>query len=86
MVLGGDHSVATGSISGVLKNYNDLKIIWIDAHADINTPLSSPSGNYHGMPVAHLLGLFPGKVHGFEWFDNIGPFIKRENITYIGLR
>lgn len=38
------------------------------------------------MPVAHLMNLFPGNVHGFEWFDKIGPFVKKENITYIGLR
>ena len=56
--MGGDHSIATGSISGVLKSYPDIKIVWVDAHADINTPEVSPSGNYHGMPVAHLLGLF----------------------------
>jgi arginase len=86
LILGGDHSLATGSISGLLKTYPDLKIIWVDAHGDINTPLISPSGNYHGMPAAHLLNLFPGKVFGFEWFDSIGPFLKKENICYIGLR
>jgi arginase len=70
LVLGGDHSIATGSISGLLSHYPDLKVVWVDAHADINTPLTSPSGNYHGMPVAHLTGLFPAKVTGFEWFDS----------------
>jgi len=60
--------------------------VWIDAHADINTPDISPSGNYHGMPVAHLLNLFPGKVFGFEWYDTLGPYLKPQDITYIGLR
>lgn len=59
LVIGGDHGLATGSISGVHDVYENLKIVWVDAHADINTPDISPSGNYHGMPMAHLLGLIP---------------------------
>ena len=60
LTLGGDHSIAIGSISGVLrycgKLQKDLGLIWIDAHADCNTPLTSPTGNIHGMPLAVLLG------------------------------
>ena len=70
----------------MLKHYNDLKIIWVDAHSDIHTPLTWIDGNYHGMPVGHLLNLFPGKVQGFEWYDSIGPYLNKDNITYIGLR
>merc|ERR1711874_95272 len=86
--LGGDHGIATGSISGVKAVYKDLKVIWIDAHADINVPEESPSGNYHGMPVAHLLGwIKKGYFPNFEWLeleDNL--MIKPEDIVYIGLR
>lgn len=84
LTLGGDHGVATGSISGLKSTYSDLKIIWVDAHADCNLPEDSPSGNYHGMPVAHLLGWIPEKsVPGFDWFK---PCIKPEDIVFIGLR
>jgi arginase len=84
LVLGGDHGLATGSISGMKAAHPDLKVVWIDAHADANTPEGSPSGNYHGMPVAHLLGwMGEGSVPGFDWFT---PNLKPEDIAYIGLR
>ena len=84
LTLGGDHGIATGSIAGVKASYPDLKIIWIDAHADANTPETSPSGNYHGMPVAHLLGWLGEKtVPGFDWFQ---PCLNSEDIVFIGLR
>lgn len=84
LTLGGDHGIATGSISGMKAVHPDLKIIWVDAHADCNVPEDSPSGNYHGMPVAHLLGWIPEKsVPGFDWFT---PCLKPEDIVYIGLR
>ncbi len=65
IVLGGDHSIAPGTVSGVAGN-RKIGVIWIDAHGDINTPQTSPSGNVHGMPLAALLGrepsaLLPGK-------------------------
>jgi arginase len=60
-VLGGDHSIAAGTVSGVAEFYRrhnqTIGVIWIDAHSDINTPATSPSGNVHGMPLAALLGL-----------------------------
>jgi arginase len=66
LVLGGDHSNAIGSISGALKAFGDeLAVLWIDAHADVNTPATTPSGNLHGMPMAALLGM-PSGTHGLS--------------------
>ena len=68
LVLGGDHSVAAGTVSGVAEFYRrhnqKIGVIWIDAHSDINTPETSPSGNVHGMPLAALLGLGSESVAG----------------------
>jgi len=84
LTLGGDHGLATGSISGVKAAFPDLKVIWVDAHADANTPDSSPSGNYHGMPVAHLLGwIKEGTCPGFDWFK---PCCSNLDFVFIGLR
>src|SRR5271154_2712924 len=73
LVLGGDHSVAAGTVSGVAKFFRrkgqKIGLIWIDAHTDINTPETSPSGNVHGMPLAALLGLGPeplASIFGFS--------------------
>jgi arginase len=61
IVLGGDHSISIGSISGALKaRAPGLAVLWIDAHMDLNTPSTTPSGNMHGMPLAALTGLKPG--------------------------
>ena len=66
LALGGDHSMAAGTVSGVAEFYRrqnqNVGLIWIDAHTDINTPESSPSGNVHGMPLAALLGLGPAEL------------------------
>lgn len=56
LVLGGDHSIAMGSVAGLFDAAGDAGVLWVDAHGDINTPATSPSGNVHGMPVATLLG------------------------------
>ncbi|MBI4051183.1 MAG: arginase [Elusimicrobia bacterium] len=87
VVLGGDHSLAMGSISGVAKHFRqkDKKIglIWMDAHGDMNTPASSPSGNVHGMPLAHVLGM------GDQRLANIGGFagkILSQNTCLVGTR
>jgi arginase len=56
LVLGGDHSIAMGTVAGLLDAWGDVGVLWVDAHGDINTPETSPSGNVHGMPVAVLLG------------------------------
>ena len=75
--LGGDHGISMATIAGVSQNVDDLQILWIDAHADVNTPKTSPSGNLHGMPVAHLMGLTDNKD-----FECLNPL----QINYIGLR
>src|SRR3954463_6380370 len=66
LVLGGDHSVGAGTVAGVAEFYRrqnqKVGLIWIDAHTDINTPESSPSGNVHGMPLAALMGLGPPEL------------------------
>ncbi|WP_268744580.1 MULTISPECIES: arginase [Sediminibacillus] len=83
LVLGGDHSIAIGSLAGIAKHYENLGVIWYDAHGDLNTADTSPSGNIHGMPLAVNLGL------GHERLTNIlgyQPKIKPENIVLIGAR
>jgi arginase len=87
LLLGGDHSLAAGSISGVSRFYRRQNqktgVLWIDAHSDINTPETSPSGNVHGMPLAALLGLGPellGNIYGYS------PKIDPENTVLIGVR
>lgn len=84
LMLGGDHSIAAGSIAAVLSARPDAFVIWVDAHADINTPESTDSGNIHGMPVA-LLAKLAGEVPGFEWMNDI-PTLRTDRIAYIGLR
>jgi len=85
LTLGGDHSFALGSISALLEKWEDLTIIWVDAHGDINTPQTSPTGNIHGMPVAFLLGLVGEDVPGLEWMRGL-PKLRPERICYVGLR
>ncbi|MFA9556637.1 arginase [Evansella sp. AB-rgal1] len=83
LVLGGDHSIAIGSLAGVANKYTNLGVIWYDAHGDLNTGESSPSGNIHGMPLAVSLGI------GHPSLTKIGgyaPKIKPENIVLIGAR
>jgi arginase len=87
LVLGGDHSLAAGSISGVAEYYRrqgqKIGLLWIDAHSDINTPETSPSGNVHGMPLAALLGLGPNDLGNiFDYSPKISP----ENTVLIGVR
>lgn len=84
LTIGGDHTIAIGSINGVL-NYNpETIVIWVDAHADINTQESSFTGNMHGMPVAYLTGL--EKIPNREKFKDIQPKLSFNNIVYIGIR
>ncbi|KAG9404368.1 Amino-acid acetyltransferase, mitochondrial [Aphanomyces cochlioides] len=87
LVLGGDHTIGAGSLAGILKVHPDAGIIWVDAHADINTPQTTESGNMHGMPISFLMqGLVdPARVPGFEWLVD-GPILKPEQLVYIGLR
>lgn len=83
LVLGGDHSSVLGTVKGVLNNYENPGIIYFDAHADINTAETSPTGNIHGMPIAALMGM------GDKRLTKLGEargVLKPENIVYIGLR
>ena len=101
IVLSGDHSSALGTISGIKKAYPNKKlgVIWIDAHADIHSPYTSPSGNIHGMPLAAALGLDHAHIQINEisddtiihWTDlkNIGidgPKLTPNHLVYLGLR
>ena len=87
ILMGGDHSLAIGSISAVAAHCRAagkrLLIIWVDAHADINTSEMTPSGNIHGMPVACLLGHGPDELTGLS--DQV-PAIDRQQIHQVGLR
>ncbi|MFD1360936.1 arginase [Lentibacillus salinarum] len=83
LVLGGDHSIAIGSMAGIAKHYDNPGVIWYDAHGDLNSGDTSPSGNIHGMPLAVSLGI------GHEKLTNIldyTPKVKAENIVIIGAR
>ncbi|PAV23813.1 arginase [Pyrrhoderma noxium] len=83
LTIGGDHSLAMGTVSGTLSRYPDACLIWIDAHADINTVESTESGNIHGMPVSFLLGLNQPNIPEYEW---IKPLLTPDRLVYIGLR
>jgi arginase len=86
LILGGDHSIGIGSLSGILANNPDTGILWIDAHADLNTPSISDSGNLHGMPIGFLMeGLIKETIPGFEWLEKY-PKLKPNQIVYVGLR
>lgn len=87
IVIGGDHSIGIGTITGTSRYHREknaaIGLIWIDAHADINTPTSSPSGNIHGMPLSIVLG------NGHETLVNLGGYagkVKPENVALIGIR
>jgi arginase len=87
LTIGGDHSVAIGSVSGIASYYQEqdqnIGLIWFDAHADMNVPVSSPSGIIHGMPLSHLLG------YGDKDFTDLmgaRPKVKPENVVLIGIR
>jgi arginase len=81
LVLGGDHSVAIGSMAGSAAAA-DIGVLWFDAHGDYNTPETSPSGNVHGMPVAAALGM--GGFRSEAWAHADG--LEASNVVWIGLR
>ncbi len=87
IVIGGDHSIAMGTISGTSAFYRkknqSIGLIWVDAHADMNTPASSPTGNLHGMPLSTLLG------KGITQLVELGGFagkLRPENVALVGIR
>ena len=87
LVLGGDHSIAAGSVAGMAKhlrkNQAKLGLIWIDAHGDFNTPDSSPSGNVHGMPLAAIAGLGVKELTHVRGF---APMVAPANIVLVCIR
>ena len=80
VTIGGDHSIAMGSIAGVLSKYPNVGVIWYDAHTDINTEATSPSGNAHGMPLAALMGLCESGV------NTKGAKLCPKNVYWVGAR
>lgn len=91
LTLGGDHSIAIGTIAGTAKAIRErlgreMAVIWVDAHTDINTPETSESGNVHGMPVAFLSGLAKDdREDTFGWLKKEN-MISLKKLVYIGLR
>lgn len=83
-IVGGDHSHSIGTVHGIKRAIPKLKVLWIDAHGDINTPETSPTGNLHGMPLAALLGLFDlNKKLAAPWFH---PVLRPNDIALVGVR
>lgn len=87
VLLGGDHCLAIGSISAVARHCRAqgraLRVLWLDAHTDVNTPAVSPSGNLHGMPVACLLGHGPAALTGWS---GAAQALRPEQFAFIGIR
>jgi arginase len=85
IVLGGDHSIAVGTIAGMVRAHapKRLGVLWIDAHADMNTPETSPSGNVHGMPLASVIGRGPQALTGLA---GSVPMVDARNVAIVGLR
>jgi arginase len=81
LALGGDHSIAIGSLVGSARDA-EIGAVWFDAHADLNTPSTTPSGNVHGMPLAAVLGV--GEFADVEWANASG--LRDENVAIVGLR
>lgn len=87
LILGGDHSIAAGSVAGIAsvarRQGQQVGLLWIDAHGDINTPETSPSGNIHGMPVATLLGYGPPQL---TRIGGTAPKVDAKNLSLVGIR
>jgi len=87
LVLGGDHSIATGTTAGVAAHFHKQSkragIIWLDAHGDMNTPESSPSGNVHGMPLASIMGYGLPELTELAGFK---PMVEPRSIALVGIR
>lgn len=89
LTLGGDHSVGIGTVAGALRARPDASVVWVDAHADLNTPESSASKNLHGMALAfHVRGMLErrAEVPGFEWLADDQPTLHESRLVFIGLR
>jgi arginase len=81
VILGGDHSVAAGSVPAVVKHYGDVGLIWIDAHGDFNDDLSTESGDMHGMPFSAVCGCGPNKMTPFA-----RHFVDTRHAVQVGAR
>jgi arginase len=82
LVLGGDHSIAIGTVRGAAGSDESLGVVWFDAHGDFNTPQTTPSGNIHGMGLAAILG--KGSFGAEAWADS--PAVREENVALVGVR
>jgi len=83
VTIGGDHSLAMGTISGTLSHYPEACVVWVDAHADLNSIETTESGNIHGMPMSFLLGINETHIPEYDW---IKPVLTPDRLVYIGLR
>jgi arginase len=83
LIVGGDHSIAIGTVAGVSSAYDNLGIIWVDAHGDVNTPQTTPTGNIHGMPLAINMGFGDSRLTQILGFS---PKVKPENVVIIDTR
>ena len=87
LVLGGDHSIAIGTLAGVSKYFRgkrqNVGLIWFDAHSDFNTPETSPTGNIHGMPLASVVGIGPTELTRLY---GIQPKVRPQNAVLVGVR
>jgi arginase len=88
LTIGGDHSLGIGSVAGALRADPEVGVIWVDAHADINSPQTSFTGNVHGMPVSFLMGIHGTRaMRGVEWLEQTKvPLLLPSRIVYVGLR
>jgi arginase len=87
LVLGGDHSIAVGTVAGVAAHYQKtgkrIGVIWLDAHGDMNTPEWSPTGNVHGMPLAAIMGYGPPELVDLA---GVKPMVEPRNVALVGIR
>lgn len=87
LVLGGDHSIAVGTTAGVAAHFQKqakrIGLIWLDAHGDMNTPESSPSGNVHGMPLASIMGYGPAEL---TELGGVKPMVEPRSVALVGVR
>ena len=87
LVLGGDHSIAVGTVAGAASHFHKagkrVGVIWLDAHGDMNTPESSPTGNVHGMPLAAIMGFGPPELVDLA---GVKPMVEPRNVALVGIR
>ncbi len=87
LILGGDHSIAIGTLAGVSKHFREkhqnVGLIWFDAHSDFNTPETSPTGNIHGMPLASVVGIGPAELTRLY---GVYPKVQPQNAVLVGVR